>query len=159
VIVALVIFGFVGKSNEMLTDQLRASARDRQLMSRIAVDLERLPAFQTVEKVMFVGVNTGPISRLATAADISRGWGAYGTTISVFAAFFGEQGYLIHLLNETRGYRFPHDVSNEDLDRAKNGCRERPAWPSDGSVFVEARWAIVCLGGSTDRIIGPFNVK
>lgn len=146
----LALFGFAGKNNEILTDQLRANARDRLMMSRIVSDLERLPNFTAI-RIAFVGTNAAPLRGLSTAADISHGWGPHGVTLSVFATFFGESGYLVRLLNDTTGYALG-GATSEEMDRARSICKTALPWPATGSIRSENDLAIVCLSAPSNPI-------
>jgi hypothetical protein len=147
----LALFGFAGKNNEILTDQLRANVRDRLMMSRIVSDLERLPNFTANHRVVFVGTNAAPLRGLSTAADISHGWGPHGVTLSVFATFFGESGYLVRLLSDTTGYALG-GATSEETDRARSICKTAPPWPVTGSIRSENDLAIVCLSAPVSPV-------
>ncbi len=157
VLVGLVALGFIGKGNEMLSDQLRAADRDRLLMTRIVGRLEELPNWSSLDRVAFIGTTAAPLTGLATGLDASSGWGGYGTTLSVFATFFGETGYLVHLLNEVSGHRLSH-VSPEQSKRARLICEGRGRWPARDSVTSEDTVGIVCLGPPVVRARTRFEV-
>jgi hypothetical protein len=155
-VAGLVAVGFIGVSNEMLSDQLRAADRDRSLMTRIAGRLEALPNSPSLERVAFIGRTTAPLARLRTGLDASSGWGGYGTTLSVFA-FFAD-GYLVHLLNEVTGYRLSFAIPPEQLRRARLICEGRGRWPAPDSVTSDDRTGIVCLGPPVGRARTRFDV-
>jgi hypothetical protein len=144
----LLLFGFAGKNNEILSDQLRVNERDRLMMSRISADLEHLPNFSAIRRVAFVGTNPAPLRGLTSGMDISRGWGPYGVTLSVFALFFGEDSYLRIFLNDSTGYQFGAPSKEEQVE-ARSACASIPPWPAAGSVRGESDRATVCLGPAT----------
>lgn len=157
--VAIIAFAFAGKNGEMLTDQQRQSLRDRDLMNRIVMRLERLPGYESARSVEFVGTNSTSILGLNTAADISHGWGAYGSTYSSFAAFFGEKVYLQHLYREVSG-RVPPTWNQTNHDVARKTCATRQVyWPLPESVQLVDGIAVVCLSAPATVIPGPFNVR
>jgi hypothetical protein len=155
-VAGLVAVGFIGTSNEMLSDQLRAADRDRSLMTRIAGRLEELPNSPSLERVAFIGRTTAPLARLRTGLDASSGWGGYGTTLSPFA-FFAD-GYLVHLLNEVTGYRLSLATPPEQSRRARLICEGRGRWPAPDSVTSDDRTGIVCLGPPVGRARTRFDV-
>jgi hypothetical protein len=155
---AIIVFAFLGKSNEIVFDQMKANMRDRATMIRIASRLESNPAFSKVTHVMFIGTSGTSLSRLNTAADISTRWGAYGTTLSPFAAFFGPTSYLVYLLNDVTGYSFSFEISPIDVADVVRNCTAERQWPAAGSVEIVESQAVICLSAASERTPGRFAV-
>ena len=90
-------------------------------MTQVASELAHLPNAQSIIRVAFVGTTSSTLSGLSTAADISDGWGAYGTTLSAFAVPWN--GYLVQLLNETTGASFVY-VNPTTNDESPTNCAD-----------------------------------
>ncbi len=151
----LIIVGFVAKSNEMTTDQIRTGMRDRRKMESIVYSLEKLPNFRDVKKVAFVGTSSSSLSGLTTGSDVSDGWGQYGTTFSIFDLFFSQDNYLTQYLNETSGYEFTDGSALEQGGR----CQSGPFWPAAGSIIDSGDLVTVCLSRLAKRRLGPLDVQ
>jgi hypothetical protein len=143
---ALLCFGFAGKSNEIMTDQLRANQRDQTLMVRIAYDVEKLETFKQVTRLYFVGKTGLPLTRLDTQTDPTRGRDAYGVTMSVLANAAFDNIYPVMLFNELTGYFFGSALNSDEVAVANQRCTEAEEWPRTGSVSTAGDIAIICLG-------------
>jgi len=149
-----ILLGFVGSNNTVLSDQQRVNRRDLSMMNRIAVDIDALANVSTVNRLLFIGTNNTPLNGIATAADLSNGWHAYGTSLSVFAVPW--PGYLTQLYNELTGLRFGYGATNQEQVWAQESCRGRH-WPEKGSVLGNGSLAVVCLGAPTHIERGAFD--
>ena len=145
----LICFAFTGKNNEILSDQLRSNARDWSLMTRIAGDVEHLPGFSSIKRILFVGTNPAPIQRLSTAADLSQGWHSYGITLSAFAVPWPE--YLNQLYMDVTGYLYMGYGTDAEKIQAGQKCSNL-RWPDHDAVYREGELAIVCLGKPVEII-------
>ncbi|PLP96991.1 glucosyltransferase domain-containing protein [Cupriavidus pauculus] len=140
----LILLGFMGVSGEILSDQQRANSRDVLLMNRISADIEKLPDFNRIKLLAFVGTTTAPLRKLRTASDFSIGWYNYGTTLSVFSVWW--PGYLVALYNEVNGATMAWADEGPVMLQARDYCKGKPSWPAREAVKSMGDWAIVCVG-------------
>lgn len=152
----LLCFGYAGKSNEILTDQLRANQRERVLVWRVAGDIEKLPAFPTLTKLAMVGKTPVTLRNLATATDPGERE-AYGVTLSVIANPAFDNTFPVLLLNEVTGYAFGPALTPEESRAADDHCRTAPLWPAVGSVSSFATVGVVCIGRPVERAASKFE--
>jgi len=119
-----------------------SNTRERAMINRIAVDVEHLPDYKNIRRMIFFGTNSSPLSRLSTAVDLSAGWGPYGVTLSSFAIPWSP--YLVRLYDEVTGGNFAM-VGEGESDQFKQMCGSY-RWPEPGSVSKKDDVAIICLG-------------
>jgi len=141
--VALISFGFIGKDNEILDDQIRSNARDWSMMTRIAADVEHLSDFPSIARILFIGTNPAPIQKLSSGADLSNGWHAYGVTLSAFAVPWPE--YLNQLYMDVTGYLYMGYATEMERTQAGQKCSNLK-WPDHDAVYRTGELAVVCLG-------------
>jgi hypothetical protein len=154
VAVVLILLGFVGSNNEVLSDQQRVNRRDISMMTRIATDIASLDNEASVQRILFIGTNTSSLARIDTAADFSDGWHTYGTTLSVFAVWW--PAYLVQLYNEVTGSQMAFATTPDQLAWAEQSCAGR-RWPARGSVLGHGDLAVVCLGEPAKFISSQYD--
>ncbi|MCX7111134.1 MAG: glucosyltransferase domain-containing protein [Proteobacteria bacterium] len=152
-LVTMILFGFAGMDNEILTDQLRANARDWSMMTRIASDIEHLPEFSSIKRIQFIGTNPAPIQGLKTGIDLSYGWHPYGVTLSAFAVPWSEYPY--NLYREVTGHVNMESATEEEKKQAEQRC-SLLKWPEHDAVYRLGVLAVVCLGKPVNVIKGSF---
>lgn len=153
--IALVVFGFLGSNNQVLSDQQRANRRDVALMTRVAAAVGALDKATPMKKISFVGTNTSSLKNIATAANFSHGWHEYGTTLSTFAVMW--PGYLLQLYNEVTGEDVRDMPTAPEQAWAVEQCKGRQ-WPEKAAVFGRGDMVVVCLGPVVPLFNGRFNV-
>lgn len=153
VVLGLIIFGFIGANNQILSDQQRSNRRDVALMTRIAYAVGSLERSEPMQRIAFVGTTTTSLTQIATGADFSDGWHNYGTTLSVFAVYW--PAYKIALYNEVTG-ELRQQATPEETQWAEKECSGK-SWPAKGSVFGIGPLAVVCLGSPAKFVAGQFD--
>ncbi|MBZ9600771.1 hypothetical protein [Phyllobacterium chamaecytisi] len=151
--VALILLGFIGSNNEVLSDQQRVNRRDLLMMNRIAQDIGHLDNQDKIRKIAFIGTTVSSLANIHTGADFSTGWHTYGTTLSIFAVWW--PGYLAQLYNEVTGLTV-FVATREQQAWAEVSC-DGHRWPDQGSVFGKDDLAVVCLGVPAKVVPGPFD--
>ncbi len=146
----ILCFGFAGKSNEILTDHLRANQRDQTLINRIAYDVEKLEQFDTIRRLYFAGKTALPLSRIHTQVDPMKDVRGYGVTMSVLANRAYDNVYQVMLFNELTGYFFGSQLSGDEQSEVIAVASTMPVWPRAGSVSVLGDIAIIRLGEMAD---------
>lgn len=128
---ALLLFSYLGINNRALQDQWRLNVRDLLKARSIISRLEALPGFATVDQIALHGAEGRYAVPYATA-DMDLNSSAFGPWYST-----------VWLLVESSGHALrPAD----DPTVAARFCSGREPWPAAGSVGVEGRVAVVCLG-------------
>ncbi|MCE3268190.1 MAG: hypothetical protein K0R49_442 [Burkholderiales bacterium] len=147
--VFLISLGFIGRNNEILTDQIRVNSRDISMMNRIASDIGHLPDYAKIKRLGFVGTNNSSLSMISSSADLSTGWNNYGITLSLFAVQWNS--YLNALYYEVTGNFSLGEIDDKELNKIKPFCKQKE-YPKLGSVWSRGDLAVVCLGGSDELI-------
>lgn len=129
--ISVMLFGFIGINNHILTDQLRVNMRDLKKANRIIARLESERSFSDLRRIAVVGDKWAYHSALTTVqGDLN---------ISAFGASWAK----VKILNECSGYAFKEATPNEIIS-ANEYCNNSPKWPDHDSVHIEGELAIVC---------------
>jgi hypothetical protein len=130
---SIVIFGFIGINNHILTDQLRVNMRDFHKASRIIARMENNSDFKKIQRIAIIGENCwnypSPIDTAQEDMNISA---------------FSKPWSKVSILNELSGYNFAEATSDEQK-KAEEYCRGTPKWPEPESLIINGYICIVCI--------------
>lgn len=130
-LIGVLLFGFIGINNHILTDQLRVNARDFRKASSIVARLENEKHFSFLRRIALVGEKWGFASPLTTVQG--------DMNISAFGASWAK----VKILNEVSGYAFA-EATQDEMTKAITYCNSAPKWPDPDSVQIDGELAIVC---------------
>ncbi len=129
---SILIFGFLGINNHIFIDQIRINKQDENKVNRIILRLEKNPQFKNVSTLAIVGGSWAHQLRTETI---------YGDmNISAFGANWAK----IPMVNNLSGYKFI-EPTTEQLNYAKEYCKDMPQWPANESITVINEVGVICL--------------